>query len=84
MPPQVLEVNPKHPLVQSLFRIRESPFASVVAAQLLDNALVTAGLVEDARYMIPRLNDILMNAIGTVQAAPAAEQPEPVLPEEKS
>lgn len=31
-----------------------------MAAQLLDNCLMAAGLVEDPRYMIPRLNDLLL------------------------
>lgn len=31
-----------------------------MAQQLLDNCLMQAGLVEDPRYMIPRLNDLLL------------------------
>ena len=31
----------------------------LVAAQVLDNALIAAGLVDDPRSMLPRLNDIL-------------------------
>ena len=34
--------------------------ASLVAEQLLDNCLIAAGLVEDPRYMVPRLNDLLL------------------------
>lgn len=34
--------------------------AGLVAEQLLDNCLMQAGLVEDPRYMIPRLNDLLL------------------------
>lgn len=62
LPPQVLEVNPSHPLVVKLFQIKDDPSsaASMVADQLLDNALMSAGLIEDPRFMIPRLNDILL------------------------
>lgn len=75
VPPQVLEVNPSHPLIVKLFDISQlgsetggaaegsKQTADLVAAQLFDNALMAAGLVEDPRYMIPRLNDILLSTL---------------------
>ncbi len=33
--------------------------AKLVAEQVFDNALIAAGLLEDSRFMLPRLNDIL-------------------------
>ncbi|KAJ1432449.1 Hsp90 protein-domain-containing protein [Ochromonadaceae sp. CCMP2298] len=64
LPPQVLEVNPSHPLVVALHALKDSPtarpVAQLVAEQMLDNCLMAAGLVEDPRYMIPRLNDLLL------------------------
>ena len=113
LPPQVLEINPKHPIVVSLYecidRTRSLPttttptttptsvegadgipeaevittsttstttpavdeerlkeieeMASAVAEQLYDNALIAAGLTEDPRAMLPRLNRILQAAI---------------------
>ncbi len=59
----MLEVNAGHPLLVSLYHSRSSPISHLVAAQLLDNALVAAGLVEDARHMLPRLNEILLSAM---------------------
>lgn len=56
-------MNVGHPLLVSLYHSRSSPISHLVAAQLLDNALVAAGLVEDARHMLPRLNEILLSAI---------------------
>ena len=56
-------MNAGHPLVVSLYHSRASSISHLVAAQLLDNALVAAGLVEDARHMLPRLNEILLSAI---------------------
>ena len=56
-------MNAGHPLLVSLYHSRSSPISHLVAAQLLDNALVAAGLVEDARHMLPRLNEILLSAI---------------------
>ena len=59
---QTLEVNPAHPLIIALHSLKDDPgsVAHLVAAQLLDNCLMAAGLVEDPRYMIPRLNDLLL------------------------
>jgi HSP90 family molecular chaperone len=65
LPPQVLEINPKHPLVRSLFALKDDPngAAVLVAEQLFDNALISAGLLEDARSMLPRLNEILLASL---------------------
>jgi HSP90 family molecular chaperone len=60
----VLEVNPKHPIIRSLAQASlaegdKRVIAELVAAQVLDNALIAAGLIDDARSMLPRLNNIL-------------------------
>jgi HSP90 family molecular chaperone len=62
LPPQTLEINPSHPLIAALYSLKDDPssVANLVASQLLDNCLMAAGLVEDPRYMIPRLNDLLL------------------------
>jgi HSP90 family molecular chaperone len=64
LPPQVLEINPKHPIIKSLSQASLAEgdklvIAELVAAQVLDNALIAAGLIDDARSMLPRLNNIL-------------------------
>jgi len=61
LPPQTLEINPAHPVIVRLHTIRttEPDTAKLVAEQLLDNALVAAGLVDDSRTMLPRLNALL-------------------------
>jgi len=58
---QDLEINPAHPLVTRLEAIRQkdSGLASSVAEQILDNARVAAGLLEDPRAMLTRLNQLL-------------------------
>jgi TNF receptor-associated protein 1 len=73
LPKQTLEINPAHPVVTRLFAIREAQpeLALVVAEQIVDNALVAAGLVDDARTMLPRLNAILERVLG-VEAAPGS------------
>lgn len=56
-----LEVNPRHALVIGLNSLRTAKpdFAKLVAEQVFDNALIAAGLLEDSRPMVARLNKIL-------------------------
>lgn len=65
LPPQVLHINPKHPVMQGLYHTKSvnAPLAALCADQMLDNALVAAGLLDDVRLMLPRLNDILASAL---------------------
>jgi molecular chaperone HtpG len=56
-----LEINPRHALIKRLAQLRsEAPEkARLVAEQILDNALISAGLLEDASGMVKRLYKIL-------------------------
>jgi molecular chaperone HtpG len=56
-----LEINPDHPMLVRLNAIRQSDaaLAGEVAEQIFDNALVAAGLLEDPRAMLGRLNSLL-------------------------
>lgn len=56
-----LEINPDHAMMVRLNAIRQtdSALASEVAQQVFDNALVSAGLLEDPRAMLGRLNSLL-------------------------
>lgn len=60
-----LEINPRHPLVKKLSEAREAnpDLAKLVAHQLLDNALIAAGLLEDARDTIKRMNTLMEKAM---------------------
>jgi molecular chaperone HtpG len=55
------EINPAHPLMARLdaMRQKDAALAGSVAEQLLDNARVAAGLLEDPRAMLTRLNSLL-------------------------
>jgi TNF receptor-associated protein 1 len=57
----VLEINPSHGLIKRLAQMRstEPEKARLVAEQILDNALISAGLLEDASSMVKRLYKIL-------------------------
>jgi molecular chaperone HtpG len=56
-----MEINPAHPLITRLevIRQKDSALAASVAEQVLDNARVAAGLLEDPRAMLTRLNQLL-------------------------
>ncbi|MBL9210572.1 MAG: molecular chaperone HtpG [Opitutaceae bacterium] len=56
-----LEINPRHAVIKRLFDTRSSQpeKARLVAEQLLDNALISAGLLDDATTMVARLNKLL-------------------------
>lgn len=56
-----LEINPDHPIVVSLERLSRSDaaLAGQLGAQLLEGAMVSAGLVEDPRPMLSKWNALL-------------------------
>lgn len=59
------EINPAHPLIVRLENIRQGneALAAKVAEQLYDNARIAAGLLEDPRTMLKRLNELLEQAL---------------------
>jgi hypothetical protein len=68
LPRQTLEVNPDHPIITALYHQRASQpsVAKAVAEQVFDNALVAAGLLDDARSMLPRLNVLLSTVMASM------------------
>ncbi len=56
-----LEINPDHAMIARLEKMRhtDAALAAQVAEQIFDNALVSAGLLEDPRAMLARLNGLL-------------------------
>jgi molecular chaperone HtpG len=56
-----LEINPAHPIMSKLeaMRQKDGALAASVAEQVFDNARVAAGLLEDPRTMLTRLNQLL-------------------------
>ena len=55
------EINPAHPIISQLdaMRQKDAGLATSVAEQILDNARVAAGQLEDPRAMLARLNQLL-------------------------
>ncbi|MDO8542007.1 MAG: molecular chaperone HtpG [Opitutaceae bacterium] len=56
-----LEFNPRHAVIKRLFETHtaQPEKAKLVAEQLLDNALISAGLLDDTTAMVARLNKLL-------------------------
>jgi len=69
LPKQNVEINPSHPLMVGLYKIRETEpmLAKILAEQVYDNCLMAAGLLDDSRTMIPRLNDLLISLVKGAQ-----------------
>ena len=59
--PVKLQVNPRHPLVKNLASLQGSnaELAGLISQQLLDNAKVAAGLLEDPSAMLKRNYELM-------------------------
>eukprot|EP00392_Amoebophrya_sp_AT5.2_P015689 g15905.t1 len=59
--PMTLEISAKHPIMKTLFSIREqnAEVAKLSAELLFDNACIAAGMLDEPRSVLPRLNKIL-------------------------
>ncbi|XP_070617699.1 heat shock protein 75 kDa, mitochondrial [Erythrolamprus reginae] len=60
-----LEINAGHTLVKKLnqLRIDQPDLAQMLLDQIYDNAMITAGLSEDPRPMVNRMNELLVRAL---------------------
>jgi len=70
LPAQNVEINPSHPIIIGLHKLKETEpvLAKVLAEQVYDNCLVAAGLMDDSRTMLPRLNDLLISLVKGAEA----------------
>lgn len=78
LPKQNVEINPKHEIIVGIYDLikKEPTLARVMAEQVFDNCLVAAGLMDDGRSMLPRINDLLMCVVkGAKAGASATETP---------
>ncbi|HTI70293.1 MAG TPA: molecular chaperone HtpG [Candidatus Limnocylindria bacterium] len=59
--PPDFEFNPRHPMIVKLEGLRQknSDLAVQIAEQVLDNARISAGMLEDPRAMLKRINGLL-------------------------
>ncbi|KAJ2852801.1 hypothetical protein GGI22_005135 [Coemansia erecta] len=63
--PCVVEINAKDPIVNGLYSLKskDEELARKISQQLLDNAYIAAGIMDDPRNMLKRLNDIIAAAV---------------------
>jgi HSP90 family molecular chaperone len=75
LPKQQVQVNTKHPLILRINELRTSDDALAKDAieQVFDNALIQAGLIDDSREMVPRINKLLERALGPAKGERASE-----------
>ena len=55
------EFNPRHPMIVKLegMRLKNPDLAGQIAEQVLDNARISAGMLEDPRAMLKRINGLM-------------------------
>ena len=60
-----IELNPKHELIKKLETARKDQpeLAKMIAEQLSDNALLSAGLLDESKGMVERVYDIMMKSL---------------------
>ncbi|EPY31751.1 TNF receptor-associated protein 1 [Strigomonas culicis] len=67
-----LHFNPQHPLIRKLYTLSQSErnddveTAGLLAEQVFDNAVIAAGLLEDPRSIVTRLNTIMSRMVADV------------------
>lgn len=72
---KVLEINPDNDLIQGMVRLHgQKPLSkelNLLALQLLDNMLLREGVIEEIDDIVPRIQEIMLQAVK--KAAPAAK-----------
>lgn len=65
LPKQQMEINASHPLIKALYHQKATHplMAKEIAEQILDNAMVSAGLLDDSRSMLVRIHQLLEAAL---------------------
>ncbi len=76
LPKQQVEINPKHEMIVGLHAIREKEpdLAKALAEQIFDNCLIAAGLLDDGRSMLGRLNDLLLCVVKGAESQPDSDK----------
>ncbi|MEE2809014.1 MAG: molecular chaperone HtpG [Verrucomicrobiota bacterium] len=60
-----IEINPRHDLIKKLQEVRQdqSDLATMIAEQIVDNALLSAGLLDESKDMVNRIYDIMSKSL---------------------
>eukprot|EP01128_Nolandella_sp_AFSM9_P002084 TRINITY_DN12473_c0_g1_i1.p1 TRINITY_DN12473_c0_g1~~TRINITY_DN12473_c0_g1_i1.p1 ORF type:complete len:786 (+),score=275.51 TRINITY_DN12473_c0_g1_i1:34-2358(+) len=93
LPKQQVQLNAKHPIIKHINKLRLADSGDELAreaiVQVFDNALIQAGLLEDSRSMVPRINKMLEKILAqksdtVADVKIAADAAEPVDPVERA
>ena len=72
-PARILEINPRHTLIQTLVRLVDDPSAATVVdltvEQLYEDLLLLEGLHPDPAQMVPRVQSLLERTLGALADA---------------
>ncbi|OZJ03399.1 hypothetical protein BZG36_04011 [Bifiguratus adelaidae] len=84
--PNRLEINPDHKVMQGLYHTKDTnpTLARMAAEQVYDNALCAAGVLDDPRSMISRLNSLLEISLGIQGKTVEESKKVPVVEGEKA
>lgn len=67
---KILEINPDNDLIKEMVNIHkkkpDSPQLKTLSLQLLDNMILRAGIVEEVDTIIPRIQDIMLEAVKNI------------------
>jgi hypothetical protein len=60
-----LEINPHHEIIIQLNKMRkiDSNLASVIVRQVLENTMLTAGMIQDPKSFITRVNKLISHIL---------------------
>merc|ERR1712176_1447299 len=59
---QKMQINPTHQVIRGLYKFhkKNEEVSNLLVKQLINNAYISAGLMEDSREMLTNINDILI------------------------
>ena len=65
-PPQRMQINPSHNIVKGLYQMiqSEEQNAQIIARQMINNAFIAAGILDDPRDMLKDMNGVMEIALG--------------------
>jgi TNF receptor-associated protein 1 len=66
--PQKVEINANHPIILKLFKAKDydPTLAKTVAEQIFNNALISAGLLDDPKDILSNLNNLIQLSMNNV------------------
>jgi hypothetical protein len=61
--PVKLELSESDPLIRSLAGVEDEGMGKILASQIYMNAMISAGMIEDARVALPTITELVRKCI---------------------